>query len=78
MKVGIGNVEDGDVPSISVINDCTGNGNDAFVDAAVIIDTGDGDIVADVDVCAISVGTMSSMMMLVLLLSMMTSVTVMM
>ena len=57
MKVGMGDVEDGDVLSISVINDCTGNGDDAVVDAAVIIDMGDGDIVAVVDVCAISVGT---------------------
>ena len=57
MKVGMGEVEDGDVLSISVINDCTGNGDDAVVDAAVSIDTGDGDIVAVVDICAISVGT---------------------
>ena len=57
MKVGMGDVEDGDVFSISVINDCTGNGDDAVVDSAVIVDMGDGDDVAVVDVCAISVGT---------------------
>ena len=57
MKVGMGDVEDGDVFSISVINDCTGNGDDAVVDSAVIIDMGDGDNVAVVDVCATSVGT---------------------
>ena len=57
MKVGMGDVEDGDVFSISVINDCTGNGDDAVVDSAVIVDMGDGDNVAVVDVCAISVGT---------------------
>ena len=57
MKVGMGDVEDGDVLSISVINDCTGNGDDAVVDVAVIIDMGFDDIVAVVDVCAISVGT---------------------
>ena len=57
MKVGMGDVEDGDVLSISVINDCTGNGDDAVVDVVVIIDMGFDDIVAVVDVCAISVGT---------------------
>ena len=57
MKVGMGDVEDGDVFSISVINDCTGNGDDAVVDSAFIVDMGDGDNVAVVDVCAISVGT---------------------
>ena len=57
MKVGMGDVEDGDVLSISVINDCTGNGDDAVVDSSLIVDMGDGDNVAVVDVCAISVGT---------------------
>ena len=57
MKVGMGDVEDGDVFSISVVNDCTGNGDDAVVDSAVIVDMGDDDNVAVVDVCAISVGT---------------------
>ena len=58
MKVGMGDVEDGDVFSMSVINDCTGNGDDAVVDSAVIVDMGDGDNVAVVDVCAITVGTL--------------------
>ena len=57
MKVGMGDVEDGNVFSISVINDCTGNGDVTVVDSAVIVDMGDGDNVAVVDVCAISVGT---------------------
>ena len=57
MKVGMGDVEDGDVLSISVINDCTGNGDDAVLDSSLIVDMGDGDNVAVVDVCAISVGT---------------------
>ena len=57
MKVGMGDVEDGDVLSISVINDCTCNGDDAVVDSSLIVDMGDGDNVAVVDVCAISVGT---------------------
>lgn len=57
MKVGMGDVEDGDVFSISVINDCTGNSDDAVVDSSVIVDMGDGDNVAVVDVCVISVGT---------------------
>ena len=57
MKVGMDDVEDGDVFSISVINDCTGNSDDAVVDASVIVDMGDGDNVAVVDVCVISVGT---------------------
>lgn len=57
MKVGMGDVEDGDVFSIFVIKDCTGNGDDAVVDSAVIDDMGNGDNVAVVDVCAISVGT---------------------
>ena len=46
MKVGMGDVEDGDVLSISVINDCTGNGDDAVVDSSLIVDMGDGDNVA--------------------------------
>lgn len=57
MKVGMGDVEDGNVFSISVINDCTGNGDVTVVDSAVIVDMGDGDNVAVVNVCAISVGT---------------------
>ena len=57
MKVGMGGVEDGNAFSVSVINDCTGNGDDAVVDSAVIVDMGDGDTVTAVDVCAISVGT---------------------
>ena len=57
MKVGMGDVEDDNAFSVSVINDCTGNGDDAVVDSAVIVDMGDGDTVTAVDVCAVSVGT---------------------
>ena len=50
MKVGMGEVEDGDVLSISVINDCTGNGDDAVVDVfAFNEDMGEGDDVGKCD-----------------------------
>lgn len=50
----MGDVEDGDVFSVSAIDDCTGDGDNAVVDVSVIVGMGDGTVV---DVWAISVDT---------------------
>ena len=53
----MGDVEDGDDFSVSAIDDCTGDGDNAVVDVSVIVGMGDGDDGTVVDVCAISVDT---------------------
>ena len=53
----MGDVEDGDVFSVSAIDDCAGNGDNAAVNVFVIVGMGDGDDGTVVDVCAISVDT---------------------
>ena len=54
----MGDVEDGDVFSVSAIDDCAGDGdNAAVVDVSVIVGMGDGDDGTVVDVCAISIDT---------------------
>ena len=53
----MGDVEDGDVFSVSAIDDCAGNGDNAVVNVFVIVGMGDGDDGTVVDVCAISVDT---------------------
>ena len=53
----MGDVEDGDVFSVSAIDDCAGNGDNAVVNVFVIVGMGDGDDETVVDVCAISVDT---------------------
>ena len=53
----MGNVEDGDVFSVSAIDDCAGDGDNAVVNVFAIAGMGDGDDGTVVDVCAISVDT---------------------
>ena len=53
----MGDVEDGDVFSVSAIDDCAGDGDNAVVNVFVIVSMGDGDDETVVDVCAISVDT---------------------
>ena len=53
----MGDVEDGDVFSVSAIDDCAGDGDNAVVDVSVIVGMGDGDDGPVVDVCAISADT---------------------
>ena len=53
----MGDVEDGDVFSVSAIDDCAGDGDKAVVDVSVIFGVDDGDDGTVVDVCAISVDT---------------------
>lgn len=57
IKDSMGDVEDGDVFSVSAIDDCAGNGDNAVVNVFVIVGMGDGDDGTVVDVCAISVDT---------------------
>ena len=53
----MGDVEDGDVFSVSAIDDCAGDGDNAVVNVFVIVGMGDGDDGTVVDVCATSVDT---------------------
>ena len=53
----MGDVEDGDVFSVSAIDDCAGDGDNAVVDVSVIFGMDDGDDGTVLDVCAISVDT---------------------
>ena len=53
----MGDVEDGDVFSVSAIDDCAGDGDNAVVNVFVIVGMGDGDDGTVVYVCAISVDT---------------------
>lgn len=57
IKESMGDVEDGDVFSVSVMDDCAGDGDNAFADVSVIVGMDDGDDGTAVDVCAISVDT---------------------
>ena len=57
VKDSMGDVEDGDDFSVSAIDDCAGDGDNAVVDVSVIVGMGDGDDGTVVDVCAISVDT---------------------
>ena len=45
IKDSMGDVEDGDVFSVSAIDDCTGDGDNAVVDVSVIVGMGDGTVV---------------------------------
>ena len=53
----MGDVEDGDVFSVSAIDDCAGDGDNAVFIVFVIVGMGDGDDGTVVYVCAISVDT---------------------
>ena len=57
VKDSMGDVEDGDDFSVSAIDDCAGDGDNAVVDVSVIVGKGDGDDGTVVDVCAIVVDT---------------------
>ena len=53
----MGDVEHSDVFTVSAIDDCAGDGDNAVVNGFVIVGMGDGDDETVVDVCAISVDT---------------------